>query len=441
MFEELTLKLDKAFKKLRGRGKLTEKNIADSMREIRRVLLEADVNYKVVKDFIANIQEKAIGTDVLQSITPGQQVIKVVHEGLIDLLGQANVPIKIGDTQPSVIMMVGLQGSGKTTTAAKLGVLLHKKGRNPLLVAADIYRPAAIDQLKMLGQSIDIPVFSLDNESPVKISQKAVEHARQKGFDTAILDTAGRLHVDEEMMVELEKIKSSTRPSEILFVADGMTGQDAVRSAESFLDRLDFDGVILTKLDGDAKGGAALSIRSVTGKPIKFITNSEKLDGIEPFHPDRMASRILGLGDVVTLVEKAQDVVDQEKSGKLANKLLKQEFTLEDFYDQLQQVKKMGPISQLMGMIPGMGRQLQSMPVDESALGKVEAMINSMTREERRKPNVISGSRRKRIAMGSGTTVQDVNRLLKQFHMMQKMIKQMGRMKSSKLPKGMPLPF
>lgn len=440
MFEELTQKLETAFKNLRGHGKLSEKNISDSMREIRRVLLEADVHYKVVKDFIAGVQEKAVGVEVLKSITPGQQVVKVVHDALVELLGKANAPMHLGEKIPSVVMVVGLQGSGKTTTMAKLGVLLQKKGKKPLLVAADTYRPAAVDQLKTLGQQAGIQVFSED-KSPVDISADSITYAAKHGFDTVLLDTAGRLHVDEDMMIELEQIKGKIKPAEILFVADSMTGQDAVRSAESFLKRLDFNGVVLTKLDGDAKGGAALSIRAVTGKPVKFITTSEKLDGIEAFHPDRMASRILGMGDVVSLVEKAQDVVDQEQAEKLAEKLKKQEFTLEDFLDQLQQLKKMGPMNEVLGMLPGMGNNLKGLSVDDSAITRVEALIGSMTYEERRKPHIINGSRRKRIAMGSGSTVQDVNRLLKQFHMMQKMMKQMGKQKGKRMVNNMPLPF
>ena len=440
MFDELANKLDSAFRKLRGAGKLTEKNIAESMREIRRILLEADVNYKVAKEFIASVQEKAVGTEVLRSITPGQQVIKIVHDELVHLLGQSNVGLHFGSMPPSVIMLVGLQGSGKTTFAGKLSGLLKKQGKNPLLVAADVYRPAAIDQLKTVGKSIDVPVFEMGNEDPVKIAKAGVDEARKHGHDTMILDTAGRLHIDENMMLELANIQKSIQPSEILFVADGMTGQDAVKSAQAFLETLDFSGVVLTKLDGDSKGGAALSVRSVTGKPIKFVSSGEKLDAIEAFHPDRMASRILGMGDIVSLVEKAQEVVDEEKTEKLAERLRKQSFTLEDFLDQLNQIKKMGPLDQLMGMVPGMNK-MKGMQVDEGAMVKTEAIIQSMTRDERRKPQIINGSRRKRIARGSGTTVQDVNRLLKQFQMMQKMMKQMSRMGGRKAMKRMPMGF
>ena len=441
MFDDLVEKLDITVRKIRGMGKLTEKNIAESMREIRRVLLEADVNYRVVKDFIARIQTQAIGEEVLKSVTPGQQVVKIVNDELVELLGHANVPLKSSHTLPSVIMIVGLQGSGKTTFVGKLGAYLHKRGRSPLLVAADVYRPAAVEQLVTLGESVDLPVFTQASESPVKIVKEALASARKQGHDTLILDTAGRLHVDEAMMSELEDIKEAVEPTEILFVADGMTGQDAVRSAEAFLDRLDFDGIVLTKLDGDARGGAALSIRAVTGKPIKFVSVGEKLNAIEPFHPDRMASRILGKGDVVTLVEKAQEAVDKKKAEKLAQRIKKQSFTLEDFYEQLQQIKKMGSLDQIASMIPGVGRKMAGLHVDEDALIKTEAIISSMTVEEKVKPTIINGSRRKRIARGSGTSVQDVNRLLKQFQMMQKMVKQMSRFGTKGMPRGIPLAY
>ena len=441
MFDELIEKLDITVRKIRGMGKLTEKNMAESMREIRRVLLEADVNYRVAKDFIAKIQANAVGEEVVRSVTPGQQVVKIVNDELVELLGKTHVPLQWAGDSVSVIMIVGLQGSGKTTFVGKLGVHLKKRGRSPLLVAADIYRPAAVDQLKTLGESSDLPVFSKEDQSPIAIVKEAFSSARKQGYDTLILDTAGRLHIDDEMMSELEEIKKAVNPAEILFVADGMTGQDAVRSAAAFLDRLDFSGIVLTKLDGDTRGGAALSIRAITGKPIKFISNGEKLDAIEPFHPDRMASRILGLGDVVTLVEKAQDIVDQKQAEKLAKKIKKQAFTLEDFYDQLQQVKKMGSLDQIASMLPGMGRKMTGLQVDEAALVKTEAIINSMTMEEKDRPQIINGSRRKRIARGSGTNVQDVNRLLKQFQMMQKMVKQMSRLGSKGIPQGMPVGF
>ncbi len=438
MFDELVQKLDLALKKLRGMGKITENNIADSMREIRRVLLEADVNYKVVKDFVKKVESRAIGQEVIRSITPGQQVVKVVFDEMVSLLGKANVPIQFGKQHPAVIMVTGLQGSGKTTFVGKLGCYLRKSGRQPLLVAADIYRPAAVEQLQTLGKSADLTVFSLANHDPLKIIRESLDHARKSKFDTLILDTAGRLHVDEKMMAELEAIKESVRPCEILFVADSMTGQDAVKSAVAFHERIDFNGIVLTKLDGDAKGGAALSIVAVTEKPVKFITNNEKLDGIEPFHPDRMASRILGMGDVVTLVEKASETVSREEAEKLEKKLGKKDFTLEDFYTQLQQVKRMGSLNQIVGMLPGMGSRLKGLHVDESALTRIEVIINSMTREERRKPHILNGSRRKRVAAGSGTRVQDVNQLIKQFQMMQNMMKQMGRFQGKRMPRNIP---
>ncbi|MBN2028952.1 signal recognition particle protein [bacterium] len=441
MFEDLIQKLDVAVRKLRGMGKLTEKNIGESLRTIRRVLLEADVQYKVVKEFIARVQSKAVGEEVLRSVTPGQLVVKIVHEELVSLLGQANVPIRFGKTPPTIIMIVGLQGSGKTTFAGKLGRQLTKMNRHPMLVAADVYRPAAEDQLAILGESINVPVFSMRRTTPIKIVQEALVAARKQNCDTLILDTAGRLHIDEKMMSELDEMQQAVKPTEVLFVADGMTGQDAVRSAESFLNRLDFDGIVLTKMDGDAKGGAALSIRYVTGKPIKFISASEKLDSIEPFHPDRIASRILGMGDVVSLVEKAQEAADAKKMEKLAQKLRKQEFTFEDFFDQLQQVKRMGSLSQIAQMVPGLGRKVGGMQMDDDALVKVEAVIQSMTVEERQRPHIINGSRRKRIARGSGATIQDVNRLLKQFQMMQKMMKQMGRFGMKKFPGRVQMDF
>jgi signal recognition particle subunit SRP54 len=440
MFDELIEKLDGAVRKLRGIGKLTEKNMADAMREIRRALLEADVHYKVAKDFIVRIQEKALGEKVLHSITPGQQVVKIVYDEMVTLLGENHHPIQFKGPPPAVLMIVGLQGSGKTTFVGKLGVALRHKGRNPMLVAADVIRPAAIDQLIAIGQSVDLPVFSLSSAKPLKIIHKAITEAREKDVDTLILDTAGRLHIDDVMMSELEEIKKEVKPSEILYVADSMTGQDAVRSAEAFLNWLDFDGIVLTKLDGDTRGGAALSIRSVTGKPIKFCSNGEKIDALEPFYPDRMASRILGMGDVVTLVEKAQESVDHKQLEKLTRKLKKEAFTLVDFYDQLQQIKKMGPLDQIMGMIPG-AQKIKNVQVDEEALVGIEAIINSMTIQEREKPYIINGSRRKRIAQGSGRSVQEINRLMKQFQMMQKMVKQMGRMDSGNIPKGIPVGF
>jgi len=442
MLEDLVRKFDGVLRKLRGTGKLTEKNIEETLREIRRVLLEADVNYKVAREFIASVQARAVGREVLDSVTPGQMLIKIVHDELVTLLGQSSAPLNIEGALPAVIMVVGLQGSGKTTFVAKLGIHLGKRHRKALLAAADIYRPAAIDQLVQLGKSAGLPVFSLGSADPVKIAVGAVDEARKHSLDTVILDTAGRLHVDDAMMAELEAIQKAVRPSEVLFVADGMTGQDAVRSAREFARRIDFDGIVLTKMDGDARGGAALSIRSATGKPIKFLSTSEKLDGIETFHPDRLASRILGMGDIVTLVEKAQEGVDREKAEALARKIKTQEFTLEDFLDQLQQVKKMGPLSQLMEMVPGMkGRIPAGVEADEKSLVKVEAIIHSMTVEERRKPHVLNGSRRKRIAAGSGTQVQDVNLLLKQFQTMQVLMKRMGKLQGRKPMRGVPFGF
>ncbi|MCK5149025.1 signal recognition particle protein [bacterium] len=440
MFDELVQKLDIAVKNLRGMGKITEKNVAESMREIRRVLLEADVNYKVAKSFINAVQEKALGEEVLRSVTPGQQVVKIVHSEMIRLLGQSQSALKLDGMPPAVIMIVGLQGSGKTTFAGKLGKYLKKKGRFPMLVAADVVRPAAIDQLHTVGKQGDIPVFSMGQVDPVEIAKSGIKEARQKGCDVMIVDTAGRLHIDTAMMDELDAVKAAIKPSEILFVADGMTGQDAVKSAQVFLDKLDFDGIVLTKLDGDAKGGAALSIRSVTGKPIKFISAGERLDDLESFHPDRMASRILGMGDILTLVERAQETSGADDADKMARKLRKQEFTFDDFLAQIQQVKKMGPLSQVAGLMPGMNK-LKGVDVDDRALVPIEAIISSMTFGERRKPNIINGSRRKRIAMGSGTSVQEVNRLLKQFKMMQKMVKQMSRMGGRRMPKGLPMGF
>jgi signal recognition particle subunit SRP54 len=428
MLEDLSQKLETVFHKLRGYGQLTESNVTDSMKEIRRALLEADVNYKVVKDFVTSVQEKAIGQDVLKSITPGQMIVKIVHTELIRLLGETSTQIKIAGIPPTIVMLSGLQGSGKTTFAGKLGQFYRKKGKHPMLVAADVYRPAATEQLKVIGNNLDIPVYYEDSGKPITICSQAIAEARQRSCDLLILDTAGRLHIDEDMMVELEEIKEKVKPHEILFVADGMTGQDAVNTAKEFCARLEFDGIVLTKLDGDTRGGAALSIRAVTQKPIKFIGIGEKYDAIEQFFPDRMASRILGMGDVVSLVEKAQETIDQERAAKLEKRLLKQDFNLEDFFDQLQQIKKMGPLDQLLGMIPGVNAQMRSATVDDRSFVSIEAIINSMTVQERRNPKILNGSRRRRIAIGSGTRVQDVNRLLNQFGQMKKMLKNMKRM-------------
>jgi signal recognition particle subunit SRP54 len=438
MLEDLTGKLDSTLRKLRGYGKLTEKNISESLKEIRRALLEADVNYKVAKDFIQSVQEKALGDDVIKSVTPGQLIVKVFNDELIKLLGTSTTQLKTAGIPPSIIMITGLQGSGKTTFSAKLAYFLQARGRKPMLAALDVYRPAAIQQLRVLGESLKIPVYDEGIGDPVKIGFNAIGEARKKLCDTVILDTAGRLHVDTQMMRELVNIKNRVRPHEILFVADGMTGQDAVNTAKEFADQLDYGGVVLTKMDGDSRGGAALSIRAVTGKPIKFIGTGEKPDAIEQFYPDRMASRILGMGDVVSLVERAQDTFDVEKADKLEQKLMRNEFTLEDFQDQLSQIKKMGSLENLLAMIPGVGSQLKNAKVDPKAFSRTEAIICSMTIKERRQPNILNGSRRKRIASGSGTRVQDVNQLMKQYEQMKKMIKQM----KGKSPKGLKgLPF
>ena len=434
MFDNLSDKLNLVFKKVRGHGKLSEKNIQDALKEVRLALLEADVNYKVVKDLISKIRERAIGKEVLDSLTPGQQVIKIVNEELAELMGGSRQELQLTGRTPFVIMLVGLQGSGKTTTCGKLALHLRKQGRNPFLVPADVYRPAAIDQLKKLGAQINIPVYSSDKKlGPVDICINALSQAGRNGSDVIIIDTAGRLHIDEVLMDELVSIKNKIRPTEILFVADAMTGQDAVNVAGEFDRTLDVTGIILTKMEGDARGGAALSIKAVTGKPLKFIGVGEKLDALEAFYPDRMASRILGMGDVLSLIEKAQEEFDQKEALLLEKKLKKKKFDLEDFKNQLSQVKKLGPLDQLLGMIPGMGqiKQLKNLKPDERELVKIEAIINSMTRKERANYKIINGSRRKRIALGSGTKVQDINRLLKNFAQMKKMMEKITS-------KGMP---
>lgn len=446
-FEGLADRLQSTMQKIRGKGKVTESDVKEMMREVRLALLEADVNYKVVKDFVKKVSERAVGQEVLKSLTPGQQVIKVVKEELTELMGGQQSKIAVSNRPPTVIMMVGLQGAGKTTTTGKLANLLRKKyNRKPLLVAADIYRPAAIKQLETLGKQLGMPVFSLgDKVSPVEIAKQAINKAKEDHHDYVLIDTAGRLHVDEELMDELQKIKEWTKPDEIFLVVDAMTGQDAVNVAASFNEKLGLTGVILTKLDGDTRGGAALSIRSVTNTPIKFVGMGEKMDALEPFHPERMASRILGMGDILTLIEKAESTVDKERAKELEKKMRTATFTFDDFLEQLQQVRNMGPLDELLKMIPGMSKVkgLNNLQVDEKQIKRIEAIIQSMTKEEKIHPEIINASRRRRIAKGSGTTVQDVNRLLKQFEEMKKMMKQMtGAMNMKGKKKGkFKLPF
>ena len=435
-FEGLTEKLSAAFRKLRGKGRLTEADVKEAMREIRLALLEADVSYKVVKDFIKKVTERCVGSDVLESLTPAQMIVKIVNEELTTLMGSENQKITISPKGPTVVMLVGLQGAGKTTNGAKLAGLMKKQGRRPLLVACDIYRPAAITQLEVVGGKLDIPVFQMGQTNPVDIAKAAIRHATQHGNDMVFLDTAGRLHVDEALMEELKAIKAAVQPDEIMLVVDAMTGQDAVNAAKSFDEWLDITGVMLTKLDGDARGGAALSVKAVTGKPIKFIGTGEKLDQIEPFHPGRMASRILGMGDVLTLIEKAEAAMDQKKAEELEKKLKTAKFTLADYYDQLIQLKSMGSMQDVLGMMPGMGN-LKNIQVDEKALVRVEAIIQSMTVYERENPACLNHSRKRRIAAGSGTKVEDVNRLLKQFEMMQNLIRQMSGAGAGKKMKKM----
>src|SRR5690554_2904768 len=427
MFEELSLKLDKALKKVTGQGKLTENNISDTLREIRRILLDADVNYKVAKEFIDNVSAKALGREVIASVTPGQLITKIIYDELTELLGSKNEELKLNPSGITIILIVGLQGSGKTTFSAKLAKRLSERKRKVLLAAADVYRPAAIEQLKTLGSHINVPVFSIEEKDAIKTAELALQYAKENHHDTLIIDTAGRLHVDEEMMNEVSKIKELTKPTETLFVVDAMTGQDAVNSAKAFNEKVNYDGIILTKLDGDARGGAALSIRSVVGKPIKFVSNGEKLNDIDIFYPDRLASRILGKGDIVSLVEKAQQTIDEADAEKLEEKLRKNKFDFDDFLKQIKAIKKMGSLSSIIGMIPGLNSQIKTANIDDRALIKVEAIINSMTREERSAPKILNGSRRKRIARGSGTSIQDVNRLIKQFNEMQKMIGQLSK--------------
>lgn len=433
MFESLSEKLEGALKTVSGQGRINELNIAETMREIRRALLEADVNYQVARDFTDRVKEKALGEDVLNSVSPGQQLVKLVYDELVHLLGDEQVDIQRGPNPPTVVLVAGLQGSGKTTFCGKLARHLKTEGSAPLIAAADVYRPAAVDQLKSLARSINVPVYSIEEDGKpvqdaVRVAKEAVTEARRTARDIVIIDTAGRLHVDERMMQEVAEIKAAVDPDEILFVVDSMTGQDAVNTAKEFNERLDFDGVVLTKLDGDTRGGAALSIRTVVEKPIKFASTGEKLDAMTPFYPDRMGQRILGMGDVVSFVERAQEQFDERQAETLRNKIRSQDFDLADFYEQLQKIKNMGSLRELVGMIPGVGRQIKDLDVDDDAFSHIEAIILSMTPEERRNPDVLNGSRRRRIAQGSGTKVSDVNQLLKQFREMKKMMKTMSRL-------------
>lgn len=443
MFQNLTEKLANAFKKFRNKGKLTEADVKEGMREVKLALLEADVNFKVVKDFIKSVTERAIGAEVLESLLPAQQIVKIVNEELIKLMGSETPKINISPKPPTVIMMVGLQGAGKTTHTGKIANLYKQKSKSPLLVACDVYRPAAVDQLKIVGESVNIPVFSMGTKiSPVEIAKAGVEHAKKNGNDMVLIDTAGRLHIDEELMDELVNIKNAVNPTEILLIVDAMTGQDAVNVAKSFNDLLDITGVVMTKMDGDTRGGAALSVKYITGKPIKFIGTGEKLDAIEVFHPDRMASRILGMGDILSLIEKAEAAYDEKNAKEMEKKLREQTFTLDDFLDQMKQLKKMGNIEQLVGMMPGVKPgALKDAQLDESQMGRIEAIILSMTKAERTKPEIINGSRRKRIAKGSGTSVEEVNKLLRQFDQMKKMMKQLTGMGKRRMFGGMKLPF
>ncbi|MBR3905852.1 MAG: signal recognition particle protein [Clostridia bacterium] len=424
-FEGLSGKLQNAFKKLTGKGKLNEQNIKEAMREVRMALLEADVNYLVVKDFVKKVTERCVGAEILANLNAGQQVIKIVNEELTALMGGQNAKLTWSPSVPTIYMLCGLQGAGKTTMAAKLAGYLTKQGKKPMLAACDIYRPAAIKQLQVVGEQVKVPVFEKGTQNPVKTAQEAIEYARYYGRDVLIIDTAGRLHIDEGLMQELEDVKNAVKPQEILLVVDAMTGQDAVNVAKSFDEKLSIDGVIVTKLDSDTRGGAALSVRAVTGKPIKFAGTGEKLGDIEPFHPERMASRILGMGDVLTLIEKAVENQDSELAEKLASKKNPTDFDLNDFLDQMKQIKKMGPLKNILGMLPGIGGKLKDVEVDEGALKKPEAIICSMTMKERRNPGILNASRRKRIAAGAGVQVQDVNALIRQFEQMQKMMKQM----------------
>ena len=437
-FESLSEKLNAAFKKLRGKGRLSPADVKDAMREVRMALLEADVSYKVVKDFVKNVTEKATGADVLEALSPAQMIVKIVNQELCELMGGQNQKLNISSKLPSVVMLVGLQGAGKTTNGAKLAGYMKKQGKRPLLAACDIYRPAAIKQLETVGAQLDVPVFQMGQTNPVDIAKAAIEHAKKHGNDIVFLDTAGRLHIDEELMDELKNIKAAVEPAEILLVVDAMTGQDAVNAANAFDEALGITGVMLSKLDGDARGGAALSIRAATGKPIKFMGTGEKLDMIEPFHPDRMASRILGMGDMLTLIEKAEQSFDQKKALEAAERLKSNRFTLSDYLDQMAQLKNMGDLESIMGMIPGMdSKALKGAKIDEKAMARQEAIILSMTQAERNNPSILNSSRKKRIAAGSGTSVVDVNRLLKQFEAVQQLTKQFSGKNMKKLQKKM----
>ncbi len=439
MFQDLSSKLDQAFQKLKGEAMISDVNVAETVREIRRALLDADVNYEVAKKFTADIKERAMGEDVLTAVNPGQQFTKIVKDELTEILGQERVDISVAHTPPTVILIAGLQGSGKTTFSAKLArYLKQENNRNPLLAAADVYRPAAINQLKTLAEGIDVPVYSIGQKDAVRVAKEAVSMAKSLALDTVIIDTAGRMHVDEQMMNEVAEIKDAVQPHETLFIVDSMTGQDAVTTAKEFNQRINYDGVVLTKLDGDTRGGAALSIKTVVQKPIKFVSTGEKLDALSPFYPDRMAQRILGMGDVVSLVEKAQKEFDEKEAEKLQKKIKSDQFDLDDFYEQLQQIKNMGDISDLVGMIPGAGKALQDTEIDDDSFKPIEAIICSMTPEERKNPDILNGSRRRRIAQGSGTRVREINNLIKQFEQMKKMMKSFSGMgKMGKMMQGM----
>ena len=443
MFESLSEKLQNVFSKLRGKGRLSEQDVSDALREVRLALLEADVNFKVVKELVGRIKDRAIGQDVMESLTPAQMVVKIVNEELVELLGGSDSRLDFAPRPPTIVMLCGLQGSGKTTTCAKLAHWMKRQGRNPLLVACDIYRPAAIKQLQVLGEQLKMPVFTLgDQVSATEIAKGAIREADRNGNDVVILDTAGRLHIDDAMMQELESVKAAVQPTETLLVVDAMTGQDAVNFALQFRERLDVDGFIMTKMDGDARGGAALSIRSVTGVPIKFVGVGEKLDALDGFHPDRMASRILGMGDVLSLIERAEEAIDQKKAAELERKLRENRFDLNDFLDQLQQMRRMGPLDQILGMIPGMGR-MKDVQVDEKQLARHEALVRGMTQSEREEPAILNGSRKRRIALGSGVSVQEINEFLKQFETMRQMIRSMtgGRQGAGGRRRRMQMPF